>query len=108
MTRVKEWIHPVDSPSFSTRVGNLVTSCLSYTGGGMGVRGGGGGRVGNLVTSCLSYTAITNTYLYNFDTLKPHFYIVKLEFTGVFIIFLISAQKYRLWVLVRTASVRRF
>ena len=24
--------------------------------------------------------------------LKPHFYIVKLEFTGVFIIFLISAQ----------------
>ena len=34
----------------------------------------------------------TKTYLYNFDTLKPHFYIVKLGFTGVYIIFLISAQ----------------
>ena len=27
-------------------------------------------------------------YLYNFDPLKPHFYIVKLGFTGVYIIFL--------------------
>ena len=35
---------------------------------------------------------ITKTYLYNFDLLKPHFYIVKLGFTGVYIIFLISAQ----------------
>ena len=33
---------------------------------------------------------ITKTYLYNFDPLKPHFYIVKLGFTGVYIIFLIS------------------
>ena len=48
---------------------------------------------------------ITKTYLYNFDPLKPHFYIVKLGFTGVYIIFLISAQKHRLWVLVRTASL---
>ena len=32
------------------------------------------------------------TRLYNFDPLKPHFYIVKLGFTGVYIIFLISAQ----------------
>ena len=47
---------------------------------------------------------ITKTYLYNFDPLKPHFYITKLGFTGVYIIFLISAQKHRLWVLVRTAS----
>ena len=31
---------------------------------------------------------ITKTYLYNFDPLKPHFYIVKLGFTGVYIIFL--------------------
>ena len=31
--------------------------------------------------------------------LKPHFYIVKLGFTGVYIIFLITAQKRRLWVL---------
>ena len=37
---------------------------------------------------------ITKTYLhvYNFDPLKPHFYIVKLGFTGVYIIVLISAQ----------------
>ena len=43
-----------------------------------------------------------------FDPLKPHFYVVKLGFTGVYIIFLIFAQKHRLWVLVRTASARRF
>ena len=47
---------------------------------------------------------ITKTYLYYFDPLKPHFYIVKLGFTGVYIFFLISAQKHRMWVLVRTAS----
>ena len=33
-------------------------------------------------------TFITKTCLYNFDPLKPHFYIVKLGFTGVHIIFL--------------------
>ena len=32
------------------------------------------------------------TCLYNVDPHKPHFYIVKLGFTGVYIIFLISAQ----------------
>ena len=36
--------------------------------------------------------SITKTCLYNFDPLKPHFCIVKLGFTGVNIIFLISAQ----------------
>ena len=51
---------------------------------------------------------ITKTHLYSFDPLKPHFYIVKLGFTGVYVIFLISAQKHRLLVLVRTASPRRF
>ena len=35
---------------------------------------------------------ITKTCLYNVDPLKPHFYIVKVGFTGVYIIFLISAQ----------------
>ena len=48
------------------------------------------------------------TRLYNFDPIKPHFNIVKLGFTGVYIIFLISAQKHRLWVLVRTALPRQF
>ena len=51
---------------------------------------------------------IAKTSLYNVDPLKPQFYIVKLGFTGVYIIFLISAQKHRLRVLVRTASPRRF
>ena len=36
---------------------------------------------------------IPETCLYNFDPLKSHFYIVKLGFTGVYIIFHISAQK---------------
>ena len=40
---------------------------------------------------CLKYI-ITKTRLYNFDPLKPHFYIVKLGFSGVYIIFLIPAQ----------------
>ena len=39
---------------------------------------------------------VTKTCLYNSDPLKPHFYIVKLGFTGVDIIFLISAQKQKL------------
>ena len=51
---------------------------------------------------------IMKTRLYNFDPLQPHFYIVKLGITGVYIIFLISARKHRLWVLVRTASSRQF
>ena len=45
-----------------------------------------------------------HAYVYNFDPLKPHFYILKVGFTGVYIIYLISAQKHKLWVLVRTAS----
>ena len=40
----------------------------------------------------ISTVLITKTCLCNFDPLKPHFYIVKLGFTGVYIIFLISAQ----------------
>ena len=35
---------------------------------------------------------ITKTCLHSFDPLKPHFYTVKLGFTGVYNIFLISAQ----------------
>ena len=35
--------------------------------------------------------SITKTRLYNSDPLEPHFYIVKLGFTGVYIIFLMSA-----------------
>ena len=57
-----------------------------------------------LVSALPLHAQITKTCLYNFDALKPTFYVVKLVFTGVYIIFLISAQKHRLWVLVRTAS----
>ena len=45
-----------------------------------------------ILYAVLFYVIITKTCLYNFDPLKPHFYIVKLGFTGVYIIFLISAQ----------------
>ena len=38
------------------------------------------------------YFLITKTCLYNVDPLEPHFYIVNLGFTGVYIIFHISAQ----------------
>ena len=45
------------------------------------------------------YFDVTKTCLYKFYPLKSHFYVVKLGFTEVYIIFLISAQKHRLWVL---------
>ena len=57
----------------------------------------------NTVFVFLSYQKnfqVTQTSQKHFDPLKPHFYIVKLGSTGVYIIFLISAQKHRLWVLV--------
>ena len=74
------------------------------------------GTVLNVLGYCISFASIRilkyvhfmKTCLYNFDPLKAHFYIVKLGFTGVYIIFLNFAQKHRLWVLVRTASSRRF
>ena len=40
--------------------------------------------------------------------ITPHFCIVKLGCTGVYIFFLIFTLKHRLWVLIRTASMRRF
>ena len=40
----------------------------------------------------LACLLIKKTCLYNVDPLKPHFYIVKVGFTEVYIIFLISAQ----------------
>ena len=46
---------------------------------------------------------IMKTGLYNFDPLTPYFYIVKMGFKEVDIIFLVFAQKHRLCVLIRTA-----
>ena len=40
--------------------------------------------------------------------LTSHFYKVKLGCTGVYIFFLIFALQHTLWVLIRTASMRRF
>ena len=44
---------------------------------------------------------------FHIDPITPHFYIVKLGFTGAYI-FLIFALKHGLWILVRTTSLRRF
>ena len=46
-----------------------------------------------ILFNCIRFIGITKTRLYNVDSLKPHFYIVKLGFIGVYIIILISAQK---------------
>ena len=47
-----------------------------------------GGMVHVKVGSCNAIFSefIMKTCLYNFDSLKPHFYVVKLGFTGVYII----------------------
>ena len=52
---------------------------------------------------CTYLVVIRKTYLYNFDPIKPYFYNSK---TGVYrgIHYLFSAEKQRLWVLVRTGS----
>ena len=59
------------------------------------------------ITFKLLCVVITKTYLYNIDPLKPHFYIVKLGLQG-YTLFFLFLLKHRLWVLVRTASARRF
>ena len=63
---------------------------------------------GEVSLSKLVSFLITKTCLYDFDPIQPHFYIVKLGFKGVDIIFPFSAKKHTLWVPVRTASSRRF
>ena len=55
----------------------------------------------------LAFSNTTKTHLYNSDPLKPYIYIVKLGFTGVYIIFLILLKSI-LWVFVRIASLRQF
>ena len=60
----------------------------------------------------LSHTAALSSYIMKtcFVILTPqtHFYIGKMGFAGVYIIFLISAIKHGLWVPVRTALMRQF
>ena len=62
---------------------------------------------GRIVDSLGCKVSIRKTYLYSFDPLKPHFYIVKLGFTGGIYYFSYFCSKHRLWVLVRIASTRR-
>ena len=51
--------------------------------------------------------AILKTYLmYNFDPLKPHFYIVNMGLQGYTLVSYFWS-KHRLWALVRTASAAR-
>ena len=47
---------------------------------------------------------ITETYLYNFDPLKPHFYIVKLGFTGVTLFFLFLLRNVDCWYSLKQIS----
>ena len=49
---------------------------------------------------------ITKTFLYNFDPLKPHFYIVKTGvYSGIHVhYFSYFCSKHRLWVFIRTAG----
>ena len=49
-------------------------------------------RLPHEIVCHMNVCLITKTRLYDFDPFKPLFYIVKLGFTGVYIIFLISAQ----------------
>ena len=53
------------------------------------LREAGAGRLAFLWYVTCVLQCITKTCLYNFDPLKPNFYIGKLGFTGVYIIFLI-------------------
>ena len=42
---------------------------------------------------------LKKTCLYNFDPIKPHFYVVELGFTGINYFFLFQLKKHILWVL---------
>ena len=48
---------------------------------------------------------ITEMYQYNFDRLKPYIYIKKQGCTGVYIIFLLSAQKHSESVITSTHNL---
>ena len=57
-----------------------------------------------IITFRVEKNVSKKTCLYNVDPFEPHFYEVKLGFTGVYIIFLILLKK--ISVHVRTASLR--
>ena len=49
-------------------------------------------KIDKMFPNCI-IISITKTCLYNIDPLKPHFYIVKLGFTGVYILFFLFLLK---------------
>ena len=61
----------------------------------------------NEMSVCVIFAVIRKTCPCSGYPLKPHFYILTGVCRGI-PIFLIFALKHRLWVLVRTASPRRF
>ena len=46
-----------------------------------------------LLKALMYLEPITKTHLYNYDPIKPHFYIVNLGFTGVYIIIFLFLLK---------------
>ena len=81
-------IYSVEYIPFLTTMASLLISCLFFCAPIPCFSE----RRQRILIKSTAIESITKTYLYNFDPLKPHFYIVKLGFTGVYIIFLISAQ----------------
>ena len=63
-----------------------------------------GGEIFNIFKNSCSCNGNNHESIYNVDHIKPHFYIVKLGFTWIYINFLILAQKHGLWELGWTAS----
>ena len=69
----------------------LFVCIVKLFGAASGEKGEAGTSKTDLRTPC-SFPTHHKTCLFNFDTLKPHCYIVKLGFTGGYFIFLISAE----------------
>ena len=97
-------IYSVEYIPFLTTMASLLISCLLFCAPIPCFSE----RRQRILIKSTAIESIMKTYLYNFDPLKPHFYIVKLGFAGVYIIFSYFCSKHRLLVLVRTASARRF
>ena len=87
----EETLHPWLSKMRLVKILIRLRDCASWSGSSLGA------FIQRYVFDVVAHFIITKTRLHSFDPLKPHFYTVKLGFTGVYIIFLISAQKHRLW-----------
>ena len=88
-----DWIHLLQFPSFLHTRQSLLHACFPMRQGSFLTRGDYS-KMKDFYSQGKKTIkdSITKTCLYNFDPLKPHFYTVNLGFTGVYIIFLFSAQ----------------